>query len=528
MELNKKKIGAVYCRVSTEKESQASSMDNQREFFEKLFEREDIILYKIYADEGISGTKLKQRKQFNALIKDAKAKKFDRIYVKDVSRFSRNTLDFLNVYRDLKSHGARMFFVTNSFDSEEASEFMITMIAAMAQEESAKVSERIKFAKNLSAEKGRVPNFVYGYDRVDRYTLQINSQERKVVETIFDLYINQGLGQLKIAQELNSLGVKTKKENKNWQSSVVGQLLKNQIYIGKIINHKSYIKDFLTSKRHINNEQDWVIKDVPEYRIISEEIFEKAQQELNNRGKIFKSNTTTRYSNKYSFSTLIKCAECGMSFRRMSRKYSVQGEERVWWECTTRNGNGVDACTNSLKIKEKDLMTAIIEQLSFNNKDKERLIQKVRIILKQQVDEYNNTIDEALQDDPKEELKKFEKLRKKKIELYEGDVISLEELKNDIKLVDNRINSIKDLLQGKNKSEKIIADLNAVISKFFENFDLLDKSELMDNSIIKSFISKIEANKNGTLIAFLKLPLPDYTILDFPVSLTIPNCNIRT
>jgi DNA invertase Pin-like site-specific DNA recombinase len=159
---------ACYCRVSTEKDEQLESLSKQIEFFEDFIKngKEGHTLYKIYADEGISGKQLKNRKQFIQMLKEAEIKAFDVLYVKDISRFARNTEDFLHNVRKLKGYGIKVLFISNNLDVQEGSEFFLTVLAAMAQEESANLSKRVKFGKNVTAKKGRVPSFVFGYDKI--------------------------------------------------------------------------------------------------------------------------------------------------------------------------------------------------------------------------------------------------------------------------------------------------------------------------------------------------------------------------
>ena len=173
---------AAYCRVSTEKEAQIDSLEKQIEFFNEFTKKNGYELYKLYADEGISGKQIKHRKQFQQMMIDAKAKKFDKVVVKDVSRFARNTVDLLQSVRELKSYGVQVDFLNNGEVMEGGSEFILTILGAMAQQESANMSKRVKFGKDITAKKGRVPNLVFGYDKIpdERYTLKINEEEAKI------------------------------------------------------------------------------------------------------------------------------------------------------------------------------------------------------------------------------------------------------------------------------------------------------------------------------------------------------------
>ena len=167
---------AAYCRVSTDKSDQLNSLEAQKKFFAEFTERNGHNLVRLYADEGISGTKIKNRKEFQRLMRDAKQGLFEMVVVKDISRFARNTVDFLQSIRALKALGIETTFLTANMTVLGNSEFVLTIFGALAQEESANTSKRVKFGKKLNAEKGRVPNIVYGYDKTigDYFNLEIN------------------------------------------------------------------------------------------------------------------------------------------------------------------------------------------------------------------------------------------------------------------------------------------------------------------------------------------------------------------
>lgn len=232
---------AAYARVSTEKESQVESFEKQIEFFNEFTKKNNYELYNLYADEGISGKQIKHRKQFQQMMQDAKAKKFDKVVVKDVSRFARNTVDLLQSIRELKSYGIEVDFLNNGEIMEGGSEFILTILGAMAQQESANMSKRVKFGKDITAKKGRVPNIVFGYDKIpdERYTLKINEEEASIVKEIFESYVYKGIGTTKIAWDLNDRGIRTKKTKSKWVQTSIVRMLKNPIYTGRVTNKKS-------------------------------------------------------------------------------------------------------------------------------------------------------------------------------------------------------------------------------------------------------------------------------------------------
>ena len=151
---------AAYCRVSTEKEEQLDSLVRQKEFFTEYAERMGYALVQIYADEGVSGTSLRRREAFRALISDAHQGRFDMVVAKDISRFARNTVDFLQSIRLLKTLGINTVFLTANMESLGHSEFILTLFSALAQEESVNLSKRVKFGKKINAKQGRVPGLI--------------------------------------------------------------------------------------------------------------------------------------------------------------------------------------------------------------------------------------------------------------------------------------------------------------------------------------------------------------------------------
>jgi DNA invertase Pin-like site-specific DNA recombinase len=260
---------AAYCRVSTDKADQLNSLEAQKQFFSEYTQRTGDNLVRLYADEGISGTKIKNRKEFLRMMADAEHGLFDMVVVKDISRFARNTVDLLQNVRKLKALGIETQFLTANMTSMGNSEFVLTIFGALAQEESANTSKRVKFGKKMNAEKGRVPNIVYGYDKTigDYFNLAINEEEAAVIRQIYKWYIEEGYGAAKIANMLNAKGIRTKR-NCQWSQNATCRILTNELYTGKIINGKQEVADFLTGQRTEKDETEWMVTERPELRII--------------------------------------------------------------------------------------------------------------------------------------------------------------------------------------------------------------------------------------------------------------------
>ena len=491
---------AAYCRVSTDKEDQLNSLETQKEFFLEYTKRTGDNLIKLYADEGISGTKIKNRKEFQRMLADAEKGLFDMVVVKDISRFARNTVDLLQSVRKLKSLGIETQFLTANMTSMGNSEFVLTIFGALAQEESANTSKRIKFGKKMNAEKGRVPNIVFGYDKTigDYFNLSINENEAKAIRQIFRWYTEEGYGGSKIANMLNERGIKTKRGN-NWSQNSVCRILTNEIYTGKIINGKEEIADFLTGQRKEKDESEWLVTIRPELRIIEDEVFDKAQDILKGRYDSFKI-THERQSNKYLFSTLIKCKECGWSFRRTVRQYK---NTYVRWVCSGHNGKGADSCPNAVTVDEEELIQALQDYF-------QEILSKKKKVINYVIKEFQRVYkakDENIEYEKQlnAELNRLRKSREKYMDMYTDDLISREELNEKIggmrKEIERLENELKMVSYHLTKGEQLEAILN---STFKQLEDITDVHE-MTNAQLKRLINKIEVDKEGNVDIYLRL-----------------------
>lgn len=490
---------AAYCRVSTDKEDQLNSLEAQKEFFLEYTKHTGDNLIKLYADEGISGTKIKNRKQFLQMIEDAEQGLFDMVVVKDISRFARNTVDLLQNIRKLKALGIETQFLTANMTSMGNSEFVLTIFGALAQEESYNTSKRVKFGKKINAEKGRVPNIVYGYDKTigDYFNLTINEKEADIVREIFRLYTEEGFGAAKIANLLNQKGIKTKRSC-SWSQNAVCRILTNEIYTGKVINGKEEIADFLTGKRTEKSLDEWFITIKPELRIIDDDTFATAQKLLKERVNKFNVNRE-RHSNKYLFSTLIKCKDCGWSFRRCVRTYK---NTYVRWVCSGHNGKGADNCPNAVTIDENELISAIEKYFL-------HILSQKKNVIKHIVDEFNKIYKEKdknnnYKNELFSSLSKLENKRQKYLDMYTDDLISREELNQKIgddKQEIQRLRKELALLDGQALSEtKIKSILNSTFKDIEDIVDLRNAT----NAQLKRIIEKIEVDKNGQVEIFLK------------------------
>ena len=492
---------AAYCRVSTDKDEQLDSLVHQKEFFVEYAKRNGHELFRLYADEGISGTSLKKRDEFNRLMRDARCGLFQAVVVKDFSRLARNTVDFLISIRELKSLGINTIFLTANMNTMGDSEFILTLFSAMAQEESSNLSKRVKFGKKINAEKGRVPQRIFGYDRIDNFTLSINPKEARVVRKIFSLYNEQGLGCRTISQQLNRDGDKTKLGSE-WNARGVRRVLVNPIYRGILVNHKYEIEDFLTGKQVNIPKEEHFYHERPEWAIVSAEVFDKAQEIMASRrikydsGEPFRD---ARYSSKHIFSTLIKCAHCGRSFTRKTYTYV---NTRVYWHCVTNDQYTAERCDNNISLNEPDLIQALRQYFSSLITNKDDFIASVLASLEQKLPKTENPL--QTKQEMESRRKKLLSRKNRYQEMYADDLLTLSELKeklaqimDELKLLDMDLEQIEQSARIRNNAELIIHRYTDEILRFLE-------LDTITNADMRRVIDHISVDKDGNVQVILK------------------------
>lgn len=491
---------AAYCRVSTEKDEQLDSLAHQKEFFEEYAIKNGHKLIRLYADEGISGTSLKKRDEFMRLMRDAKLGLFNMVVVKDVSRLARNTVDFLQSIRTLKGLGVNTLFLTSNMDSLGESEFVLTLFGAMAQEESANLSKRVKFGKKLNAKKGRVPQRIFGYDRIDNFTLSINHKEAKVVREIFRLYLEEGLGCRTISLTLNQMGYKTKFDC-DWNPRGVRRVLINPIYCGHYVNNKYEIKDYLTGEQvHIPQDQHFH-HDRPEWAIIPPETFAKAQRQLDERrtqfdcGEPFKG---ARYSSKHLFSTLIKCEYCGRSF---CQKHYTYVNTRVYWKCVTNDQYTAEKCDNNVKLEEDELLAEIKKYFASLIQDKDTFIKGIFAELEKQYPDKQGKVNTT-----EIEMKRKRLLAKKERyqEMYANDVITMTELKEKTADITEELEELDYSLKRYEQSLAIQKDSENLMGVYVQEIQRFLDLETVTNVDLRRIIDHISVNRDENVRIVLK------------------------
>lgn len=490
-----------YARVSTDEERQLDSLEHQTEFFTEFAKAHGHHLVHVYADEGISGKQLKKRDAFNKMMNDSKLGLFDLVVVKDVSRFARNTVDLLTSVRQLKSQGIEILFVNNSQKVLGESEFIITLLGAMAQEESSNLSKRVKFGKNINSQKGRVPPRIFGYDRIDNFTLQINEEEADTVREIYHLYIDEGYGCRLIAKELELQGKVTKFGNV-WNQRNVRRVLTNPIYCGHYVNHKYSVQDFLDGSVKPLPESEYYHHDRPEWAIISPEAYQRAQSIIKQRRVQYGNeytHRTGRYSGRHLFSTLIRCEECGMSFSR--RVIHYQHSDYIYWRCPTNNEYTAKRCPNNTIVREDALIQTLSDYLQTLISDKETLAQTLAQKYGTQLSQEAQTVDVKALESKKI---KFQKKLEKYMDMYTNDVISMDVLKDKTVSIKESIEVINDQLIAANGQEQQVMTIDEMVEKVcdvIKNFLSLDSATNQD---LRKIIDVISVSKDKRVTIQLK------------------------
>ncbi|NLL69713.1 MAG: recombinase family protein [Epulopiscium sp.] len=508
---------ACYCRVSTKKDEQLDSLETQIKYFQHLAKEKKFDIYEIYYDEGITGSQIKNRDGYNRMIEDAEAKKFDVILVKDITRIMRNTLLFLELYKDLQKWGINLAFTNyGNMDIETADKNYLTMLASFAEDEARRLGQRVKFTKDITAKKGRVPNIVYGYKKIDKYTLEIIPEEAEVVKRMFDYYTNDKLGTARIAEILNEEGILTKRNKGKWSQKTVIDILRNRLYIGDVINKKSENRGYPETRRVQLPESEWVIVKREDFRIISDEQFWEAEEILDGRKYQFHANRKReRQSYKYPFSTAIKCMDCAdpkknsyYSFRRNVRKYSKSGKTYIWWCCSYRNAHGANSCPNTITIDERDFEEQLITFFkSYFLDNKKSMSEAVLEVLKRKLEEQNQDVGEENPEDLSaiaDEIDKLEKQKKNYVEMGGEGIITFQEVREYVTPINKKLEELK-LQYSRMNNEKNIkeSDINKLISNFFENIEKTIEGDKINNQYLKRLVD-IKSRHDGAIFIDLK------------------------
>ena len=477
---------AAYCRVSTNHKEQLESFESQKKHYTDLInENKGWVLADIYADEAITGTGVDKRDDFKRLINDCMNGEVDLVLTKSISRFSRNTVDTLKYIRLLKDKGIAVIFEQENINTLTADgELTLTVLSAVAQQYVENLSDSVKFGLRAKMKRGELVGFHgalgYDYDKETK-SIAVNLAEAEVVKYIFRRYI-EGAGGMVIGRELENLGYKTKRGSASWGESTVVGIIKNEKYIGNLIQGKTFTLDSISKKRLGNRgESDQFYLEGHHEAIIDKDTYEKAQAILNrrnvNRTKVDAHGRREAYSKKYTFSCMIKCGFCGSNLSRRNWHSGTPHQKRNW-QCVVATKKGKKNCPDSKGIEEKIIEDAFVKSYQLMCGDNKEVLS-----------EFLNRMEASLSD----------KNSEKQLNKVEKSISSLE-VKNK-KLLDNLLDGTIDKSTYTEKKSELDADLK----ELYEQRQVLQNSTIDDKQVrqrLEGFKRDLESNE--TLATFDK------------------------
>lgn len=510
----------IYARVSTEHEAQISALENQVQYYDELLRwHPEWDLVERYIDEGITGTSINKRQGFLRMMDDAAKGKFDLIITREVSRFARNTVDTLQQTRRLKAMGVEVWFTEDNIwtMNDEDGELRLSIMATLAQNESKKISQRVKAGQLISFKNGVLygNGNILGYDRVGSQMV-INEEQADTVKRIFELYLS-GCGVRKIQDVMEQEGRKTASGLTKWQAGNINRVLQNPFYCGRIEYRKQFVPDYLTQKK-INNhgEVEKIYVEGDHERIISEEDFDEAMRIRESRRvykKDSKGNLVASGQSPYShvYGSKVKCT-CGHAMNRRLAHVSKSGEPSFCYQCYAqlrtgtpehrlKKGLSIDGvCDNSMFMQWKlDVAADFIFKKLVRNRE---AIYKEAIAMVGELDD--NAVSVTNQTEQMEDnLRYINKLRSQ-LNTYmdmcaDGD-ISREVFREKKQTIENQIAELqqhnaasKQQIQnseGKEEQKHKVKSLEEFI-----NMKAFDPEAKIPESLIEAFVDKIVYDK---------------------------------
>lgn len=375
---------AYYARVSTEKVEQQASIKHQEEHFEELIHSNNRWKFAgSYIDDGISGIHADKREEFQRMLRDAKLGKIDMIITKEISRFARNTLDSIQYTRKLLSYGVCVWFQNDGINTiDDDSEFRLTIMAGVAQDEIRKLSSRVKFGHAQSIKNGVVLGHrMYGYSN-NQGKLELVPEEADMVRMIFQDYAS-GISTPRIEKKLWDMGYRSFKGGKI-NRDVIKNIIRNPKYKGYYCGGKVKVVDMFTKKQEFLPQSEWIMfKDdgsrVPQ--IIDETTWEKANAYLRERGEAIKSRRTS-FKNENIFTGKLFCANDGAPY--WMKQHYIRGKEDVRWVCSYKIKNGAASC-DSFGLAESELKEIIAELINKSSENIDSILEEYFEILQSSI-----------------------------------------------------------------------------------------------------------------------------------------------
>ena len=450
---------AAYARVSTSSEEQLLSLENQKLHYEqRILANSKWEFVEMYFDEGISGTKIDKRDGLKRLLQDCENGKVDFILTKSISRFSRNALDCLEMVRKLNDLNIFIEFEKENINTQTMDgELMLSILSSLAESESRSLSQNTKWGIEKRFQNGtyKIGYPPFGYDWVDG-VMVINKEQALVVKDIF-ADVLKGTSTGDIAEKLNQQGVTTKRR-KTWHGTTIRGIIKNEKYIGDALFGKTFTDD--SFKRKVNRgDKNQYFMEGHHSAIIDKETFEQAQQMLVQNAKSKNIvQEDDKYQNRYSFSGILKCGECGGTFKRRIQTKN-KNEKYVAWACTTHLK---DKHSCSMKfIKDEQIKLAFITMMN-------KLVFSHQILLKPLLADVRSTtytVDNTQIVVLDDELEKLKQQQDNLVQFVANGYIDRPTFVKE----QNQLTKQMDDLENKRKM------LTVAISKGFDNLESLEE-----------------------------------------------------
>lgn len=484
-----------YARVSTEKVEQQGSLENQIQYYTEFIQENPNWTYVPgYIDEGISGTSTYKRDSFLRMIEDAKRGMFDFIITKEISRFSRNTLDSIQYTQELLDNNVGVLFQNdniNTLDSD--SEFRLIVMAGVAQDEVRKLSERLKFGFRQSIKNGHVlgNNRLWGYDKKD-CKLTIIPEQAEAVKLIFQLYATGNYGLRKLSQELTRRGYTSLLGNE-FNSVTIGHILQNPKYKGWYCGNKTQSLDYRKKKTVFLDESEWVTYPDPNIpAIVSEELWNQANEIFKKRSARTKA-YGVGYQSKYPYSGKIICGKHGTTFHRQSFK-TVEGHTE-YWQCRMYRERGKAGCDlPTLQTKELDAILADqFQKLVKNQKQIVRLVMD-SVSGVQQKHDYSGQITQL-----NTQISQLEGKKDKLLELSIANAITIQEFKKRNNRFNEQIADMQEQMISLQKLEENSSaagiDLSAIEQALWQELSFQDT---ISTEVVASILDHVVVCEGST------------------------------
>lgn len=485
-----------YARVSTDKDDQLNSLENQSNYFREMIgENKKWNLVGEYIDEGISGTSVKNRDNFLKMIEDSKQGKLDLIVTKEISRFSRNVVDSIKYTEELLNNGTVVFFISDNINTiYPDSEFRLALMSSLAQDEVRKLSERVKFGIKRMIKDGKIiGGNLTGYYRKDGRMI-INEEERPIIEILFNLYATGKYSFEKISDILYKKGYKNK-NGKAYSGTTLKKFLINPRYKGYYTANLTRVESYKTHKKiNIPKDEQIIYKTDLIEPIVSEELWDKANNLYRRKYDARNVHITTNQKivDESKYTNKLICNEHNELFIRCA---GSNRRSNPTWVCKKYKKEGILSCNSPIikeRILDKVISKVIIEYIKEN-----LLLMKNEII-----DLYNEVFfksNNKLKISLEEQIEELNNKRDKLINLNISNIISSDELKNRLNKNDIEISKLKEKLNAIDTKNNYYERLKNIeleidnISNVYNNLNIYTNL-LIDKVIVTKLETRYKMN----------------------------------